>query len=357
MSDFRQINDTPLWNTAQVTGPLELAKAQRGGSTRFVRNEAVAREGPRSVTLRLAFREPFPVEVLFGFLAERAVPGVEEGDTQQYRRALSLPHGAGVVTVRDGGPGALRCSLQLDDLRDLALAVARVRQLFDLDSDPAAVTEVLAGDRVLGAAVASRPGLRIPGHVDGNELAVRAILGQQVSVSGARTMAGRLALAHGRALGTPVGTVEREFPTAAVIAGLPLSELRMPAARGRALIGVAEMLACGNLVLDPGADREAVSSQLLALPGIGPWTVAYVRMRALGDPDAFMPSDLGVRRALERMGLPSGERQALALAESWRPYRAYALQYLWAGLSETPVCRDHPPGHVQGARGRKERVK
>jgi AraC family transcriptional regulator, regulatory protein of adaptative response / DNA-3-methyladenine glycosylase II len=298
--------------------------------------------GPRTVTLRLGFTEPFPAEVLFGFLAQRAVPGVEEGDTQHYRRALSLPHGAGVATVREGGPGALRCTLQLDDLRDVMPAERRVRQLFDLDCDPAAVTEVLAGDPVLGAAVATRPGLRVPGHVDGNELAVRAILGQQVSVSGARTLAGRLALAHGRALRTPVGTVEREFPTAEVIAGLSVQELPMPGARARALIGMAEMLASGILVLDAGADRDAVSSQLLALPGIGPWTVAYVRMRALGDPDAFMPSDLGVRRALERLGLPSGERAVIALAESWRPYRAYALQYLWAGLSEAVLSQRSP---------------
>jgi AraC family transcriptional regulator of adaptative response / DNA-3-methyladenine glycosylase II len=131
-----------------------------------------------------------------------------------------------------------------------------------------------------------------------------------------------------------VGTVEREFPTAAAIAGLPVSELPMPRARGRALVGLAEALASGGLLLDRTADRDAVATQLLSLPGIGPWTVAYVRMRALGDPDAFMPSDLGVRRALERLDLPAGERQASALAESWRPYRAYALQYLWSTLGD-----------------------
>jgi len=327
----RQFNDT----IREVFADSPSAMRERAGRrASFVGSRAAAGGGPRSVTLRLAFREPFPLEVMFGFLAERAVPGVEEGDSGHYRRALSLPHGAGVVTVRDGGPGALRCSFQLDDLRDLTLAARRVRQLFDLDSDPAAVTDVLAGDRALGAAVAKRPGLRIPGHVDGNELAVRAVLGQQVSVAGARTLAGRLVRAHGRVLRAPVGTVLREFPTAEVIAGLDVHELPMPGSRGRALIGLAEALSSGDLVLDPGADRDAVCDRLLALPGIGPWTVAYVRMRALGDPDAFMPSDLGVRRALERMGLPSGARPASLLAESWRPYRAYALQYLWAGLSD-----------------------
>jgi AraC family transcriptional regulator of adaptative response / DNA-3-methyladenine glycosylase II len=309
------------------------------------------------ISLRLPYLDPFPAEALFGFLADRAIPGVEEGDTEHYRRALSLQWGAGVATVSRDGPGALRCSLQLDDLRDLTLAVRRLRQLFDLDCDPDAVTEVLTGDRLLGAAVAARPGLRVPGHVDGNELAVRAVLGQQVSVSAARTLAGRLALLHGRALRAPVGTVLREFPTAGVIAGLDVGELPMPGARGRALISLAEMLADGNLVLDPCADRDAVSSRLLALPGIGPWTVAYVRMRALGDPDAFMSSDLGVRYGLQRLGLTGDEQEATALAESWRPYRAYALQYLWAASSGPPARSDREPQQLRRARGHKERVK
>jgi AraC family transcriptional regulator, regulatory protein of adaptative response / DNA-3-methyladenine glycosylase II len=309
------------------------------------------------ISLRLAYREPFPVDALFGFLAERAIPGVEEGDSEHYRRALSLQWGAGVATVSSDGPGALRCALQLDDRRDLTLAVRRLRQLFDLDCDPDAVTEVLTGDRLLGAAVAARPGLRVPGHVDGNELAVRAVLGQQVSVPAARTLAGRLALVHGRALRAPVGSVQREFPTAGVIAGLDVAELPMPGTRGRALISLAGMLANGGLVLDPGSDREAVSSRLLSLPGIGPWTVAYVRMRALGDPDAFMPSDLGVRHGLQRLGFTGGEREATVLADSWRPYRAYALQYLWAALSDPSARRDGEPQQLRRARGHKERVK
>jgi AraC family transcriptional regulator of adaptative response / DNA-3-methyladenine glycosylase II len=290
--------------------------------------------GPRSVTLRLAYRQPFGVGELFGFLATRAIPGVEEGSSESYSRVLTLPHGAGVVRVRDEGDGALRCSFALDDLRDLTLAVRRVRHMFDLDSDPASVADVLAGDDVLGPVVEARPGLRIPGHVDGNELAFRAVLGQQVSVAGARTLAGRLAAAHGRPLAVPIGTLAHEFPSPDVIAGLPAGELAMPAARAAALIRLAEVLASGVIALDPGSDRGEVAARLGALPGIGPWTVAYIAMRALGDPDAFMPSDLGVRRALEQLALPGGERQANALAERWRPYRAYALQYLWSSLAE-----------------------
>jgi AraC family transcriptional regulator of adaptative response / DNA-3-methyladenine glycosylase II len=346
----RQFNDT----LREIFGEPPRALRERarrsgggGGNTRrpLRRPAGVAAPGPHSVTLRLAYRQPFPVGVLFAFLADRAVPGVEEGDTQYYRRALSLPHGAGVTTVRDGGDGTLRCSLQLDDLRDLTSAVQRVKYLFDLDSDPAAVVEVLGADPVLGPAVTALPGLRIPGHVDGSELAVRAVLGQQVSVTGARTLAGRLALAHGRALDVAVGSVQREFPTADAIAGLCAADLPMPGARGCALVGLAEALASGRLALDGTVDRDEASSTLLSLPGIGPWTVAYVRMRALADPDAFMPSDLGVRHALERLGLPAGERQATALAESWRPYRAYALQYLWSTLSSDtrPGSSDQAP--------------
>jgi AraC family transcriptional regulator of adaptative response / DNA-3-methyladenine glycosylase II len=331
----RQFNDT----VREIFGEPPRAMRERarrtagGGHSRRPLGRATGMAGPHSVTLRLAYRQPFPVAVLLAFLADRAAPGVEEGDAEYYRRALSLPHGAGVTTVRDGGDGTLRCSLQLDDLRDLTSAVQRVKYLFDLDSDPAAVFELLGTDPVLGPAVAGLPGLRIPGHVDGSELAVRAVLGQQVSVTGARTLAGRLALAHGRALSVAVGSVQREFPTADAIAGLSTADLPMPRARGRALIGLAETLASGRLALDGTVDRDEASSTLLSLPGIGPWTVAYVRMRALADPDAFMPSDLGVRHALERLGLPTGERQATALAENWRPYRAYGLQYLWSSLS------------------------
>jgi AraC family transcriptional regulator of adaptative response / DNA-3-methyladenine glycosylase II len=221
----------------------------------------------------------------------------------------------------------------MEDLRDLTMAAKRLRFLFDLDADPAAVIEVLGGDPLLGPAVAALPGLRIPGHVDGDELIVRAVLGQQVSVAGARTLAGRLAATHGRPLPVPVGSVTRAFPTAAALAALSPSELPMPEGRARALLRITELLAIGAIVLDPGADRDEVSAKLLDVAGIGPWTVAYVRMRALGDPDAFPAGDLGVRRALERLGLPAGERSALALAERWRPYRAYALHYLWSGLT------------------------
>lgn len=326
----RQFNDTVRQVFAE--SPTEMrARAERGH-----RASGSAPGSALSVSLRLAYRSPFPVAELLSFLVVRAVPGVEEGGVDWYRRSLRLPRGGGVATLRWSGDGILRCHLQLDDLRDLTCAVRRLRRLFDLDADPAAVAEVLGGDRVLGPAVAARPGLRIPGHVDGSELALRAILGQQVSVAGARTIAGRLAAAYGEPLASPVGSVLTRFPAPDAIAALDPASLPMPASRARALLGLAGRLASGSIRLDPGADRDEVCDALLALPGIGPWTVAYVRMRALGDPDAFMPSDLGVRRALEHAGLDGDEQSATRIAESWRPYRAYALNYLWSGLVERP---------------------
>jgi AraC family transcriptional regulator of adaptative response / DNA-3-methyladenine glycosylase II len=175
------------------------------------------------------------------------------------------------------------------------------------------------------------PGLRTPGHVDGEELALRAILGQQVSVAGARTVAGRIAAEHGQKLPDAVGPLRYLFPSAAVIAELGPGQLPVPAGRAKALIRLASALASGEVVLDAGADWEGVAERLLGIDGIGPWTVAYIRMRALGDPDVFLSSDLGVRRALEALGLPGDQRSAASLAQAWRPWRSYALQYLWAG--------------------------
>jgi AraC family transcriptional regulator of adaptative response / DNA-3-methyladenine glycosylase II len=330
----RQFNDTvrSAFGEAPTTMRQRARRSAHRGQGAGISLNGHEVMAPAGVTLRLAYRRPFPSSPLFSFLAARAVPGVEEGGDTYYRRALTLPHGTGVATVSDGEDGALRCVLQLEDLRDLSMAAKRIRLLFDLDADPAAVVDVLGADSLLGPAVAAVPGLRIPGHVDGNELIVRAVIGQQVSVSGARTIAGRLSASYGRPLSCPVGAVTRAFPTADVLADLAPDDLPMPRARGAALIGVAQTLARGDIVLDPGADRDEVSARLLELPGIGPWTVAYVRMRALGDPDAFMAGDLGVRRALEALGLPGKERPAVELAERWRPYRAYALQYLWSGL-------------------------
>ena len=279
----------------------------------------------------LRFRPPLQAGALLEWLAARAVPGVEEVDGGAYRRSLRLPGAAGVVEVSLGGSAraTLRGELWLDDPRDAGAATARVRRLLDLDADPDAVTAVLGGDELLARLVAAAPGLRVPGAVDGAELAVRAVLGQQVSVAAARTAAGRLVSAYGERLERPRGGVLALFPSAATLGALDPASLPMPRPRAAALVGLCRALAAGDLHLDPEGDREAARRALLALPGIGPWTAGYIAMRALGDPDVFLVEDLGVRHGLARLGGPSDPGEAKALAAAWAPWRSYASQYLW----------------------------
>jgi AraC family transcriptional regulator, regulatory protein of adaptative response / DNA-3-methyladenine glycosylase II len=283
---------------------------------------------PGRVELRLAYREPCDVATTLGFLGLRAVPGVEEYDGATYRRSLSLAHGHAVVALTPAD-SHVRADLRLDDVRDLQTAVARCRRLLDLDADPVAINEILGADPVLGSIVRATPGLRSPGAVDGDEIAVRAVLGQQVSVKGARGTAARLVTRYGKPLTSPVGSITHLFPSSATLADVDPLELPMPRARGRAVVAVAEALASGVVSLDPGADRDEVEARMLELPGIGPWTTAYLRMRALNDPDTFLPTDLGVRRGLEALGVAGDPTTARTLAESWRPWRSYAVHHLW----------------------------
>ena len=304
------------------------AVAPRELRTRAARHGRPAESG--AVALRLPYRAPCDAAGLLAFLGTRAVPGVEELDGGIYRRSLRLPHGEGIVELAAGGPGHVAARFWLADLRDLAAATQRCRALLDLDADPHSVLDALGGDPLIGAHVRAAPGRRIPGHVDGAELAVRAVLGQQVSVAGAATLAGRLTARYGEPLRRPLGTLTHLFPAAEALAGADPADLPMPHARRRALLGLCTAMSRGDLSLDPGADRDEALGWLRALPGIGPWTAAFVAMRALRDPDAFLPSDLGVRRALERLGEDGRPPAAERLAERWRPYRAYALAHLWA---------------------------
>ncbi|HQR28312.1 MAG TPA: AlkA N-terminal domain-containing protein, partial [Nocardioides sp.] len=287
------------------------------------------------VPMRLAVRTPFAGRALLDFLAARAVAGVEAAGPDWYARTLDLPHGHGLVRLHlaevqiTGETAFVHATFTLADLRDTAAAVERVRRLLDADCDPVAVTESFRADPALGPLARKHPGLRVPGHVDGNELAVRAVLGQQVSVAGARTLAERLAGAHGVQLdGAPDG-LRLVFPDVTTLAALDPTTLPMPRSRGRALVALAGALAEGRVRLDRGADRHEVRRALLALPGIGPWTADYVALRALGHPDVFLPTDVGVRTALARLG------EAPAAAERWRPWRSYALLHLWHSLKET----------------------
>lgn len=327
--------------TAPSTAQRGPGPTARSSSSQSIPSAFAERDGgPLPLTVRLAYRDPLDWGRLLGFLGTRAVPGVEEVVGERYRRTLRLPHGHGVVSLAPAN-GHVECRLRLADLRDLTAAVQRCRRLLDLDADPAAPAEHLGGDPLLAPLVRAAPGLRVPGTVDGAELAVRAVLGQQISVRGARTAAARLTQALGEPLPAPDGGLTHLFPTPAAIAAAGPDALpRGPERRRQTLQGLTRLLAEGELAIDPGSDREALREGLLALPGIGPWTAEYIAMRALCDPDAFLPTDLGVRRALELLGssnpaLRDGcpPREAARLAERWRPWRAYALVHLWGVLS------------------------
>jgi AraC family transcriptional regulator of adaptative response / DNA-3-methyladenine glycosylase II len=326
----RQFNATVREVFATTPGELR-ARALRTGRA----------DAGGGLSLRLPYRAPLDADGLLAFLELRAVPGLEEVHAGVYRRSMRLPHGAGTVELRPLD-GHVHATYRLDDLRDLAAAMQRSRALLDLDSDPQSVLEVLGEDPLLGALVRATPGRRVAGHVDPHELAIRAVLGQQVSVRGARTLAARLLVSCGEPLRRPLGTVTHAFPTAQALAEIDPEQLAMPRARRRALLALADALARGGLALDVGADRAQARSRLSALPGIGPWTSEYIAMRALRDPDAFLASDLGVRHALQRLGRDGRPATAARLAEGWRPYRAYAVAHLWASLDPATHAQHAP---------------
>jgi AraC family transcriptional regulator of adaptative response / DNA-3-methyladenine glycosylase II len=341
---------------------------------------ALAAASTGVLRLRLAFRPPIDSSRMLRYLAARAVPGVEVASPGEYKRTISLPNGCGLLSLRPV-PGAswVDCSLALSDLRDLTAAVQRCRRLLDLDADPCAISAFFAQDPVIGPLAAACPGRRALGAVDGNEIAIRAVLGQQVTLAAARRLAaglvarcgpgvpasldeagfgdreaagapgaaagepGAAAGAPGAAAGEPgAGGLTRVFPDAATIAGLDPATLPMPLARGRALVTLASALAAGDISLDPGADWEEVGARLLAVAGIGPWTAGYIRMRALSDPDVFLPGDAGLVRALRQLAAAGpaangGPLTGSLAAERWRPWRSYATHHLWAALESAPA--------------------
>ncbi|MFJ9931311.1 AlkA N-terminal domain-containing protein [Streptomyces misionensis] len=284
---------------------------------------------PGTLSLRLPFRAPLNPSNLFGHLAATAVPGVEEWRDGAYRRTLRLPYGHGIVALAPR-PDHIACRLTLSDLRDLPVAISRCRWLLDLDADPVAVDDRLRTDPLLAPLVDEGPGRRVPRTVDEAEFAVRAVLGQQVSTAAARTHAARLVTSHGKPLDDPEGGLTHLFPSPEALAAVDPETLAMPRTRRTTFTTLVRQLADGTLHLGVESDWAEARARLLDLPGFGPWTVDVIAMRALGDPDAFLPTDLGIRRAAGALGLPSTPAALTARAEAWRPWRAYAVQYLWA---------------------------
>ncbi len=326
-ASIRQFNDT-VRAVFDVT-PSDL-RARRSGRP--------VDAAPGGLLVRLPFRRPLCPDNLFGHLAATAVPGVEEvvGDT--YRRTLRLANGPGVVALTPI-PDHIACRVELADIADLTTAITRCRRLLDLDADPEAVDHVLADDPILAPLVAKAPGRRVPRTVDGAEFAVRSVLGQQVSTAAARTTTAALVSAHGDPVDDPTGGLTHLFPMPEQLVDATPA---LPAARRRTLAALTDALVSGRLDLGPGADRDRSRAVLGALPGVGPWTLEMVAMRALGDPDAFCGGDLGVRRGAGLLGLPSTPATLSVRAEAWRPWRAYAVQHLWAA-TDHPVNRWPPP--------------
>ncbi|WP_308010426.1 AlkA N-terminal domain-containing protein [Blastococcus sp. LR1] len=325
-ASIRQFNDTVREVFAST--PTELRRTRRrSGET-----------NPGWLTLRLAGRPPYAAEEVLLFLGAHAVAGLEEWDGTTFSRVLDLPHGPAVVRLSPAADGTgVTARLRLTELRDLGAAVSRCRRMLDLDADPVAVDSVLGADPALTALVAAAPGRRVPASPDADELAIRAVLGQQVSVAGARTLTARL-LTAGTPLPEPVGTLTHAFPRAEALADADLTAVGLTGARRRTVHALAAALADGTVALGPGADRAEAERALRAVPGIGPWTAALVGLRGLADPDVWLPGDLALRKSLAALG--SSDTDA---ATRWRPWSSYAVLHLWALAVPSLFTRPVPP--------------
>jgi AraC family transcriptional regulator of adaptative response / DNA-3-methyladenine glycosylase II len=338
-ASVRQFNDT----IREVFGmpPLELRARRRGLSA-----HREASPGPGSpahaaltaIDLVLPHRGPLDADGLFAWMSARAVAGAETATTSSFARTLRLPHGPAWFELRLDDGGRVRLRARLAHLADLSTLVTRARRLFDLDADPIAVDEALSGHPELAPLVAGLPGIRVPGAADPHEMLIRAMVGQQITVAAARTALTALTAALGDDVPELDGTgATKLFPTMAAIAERGHEVLRGPAARIRALTGVAAALADGTLSLTPGDDGADQRRALLEMPGIGPWTADYVRMRVIGDPDVFLPGDVAVRTGAAAAGLPSDARALTAWAARTAPWRSYLTAHLWRAVPPKPV--------------------
>jgi len=282
-------------------------------------------------SLLLRYQPPYDWPSMLDFLRQRAIAGVEVADESSYSRTFDLDGIQGTVTVRPGEGHALRASIRVAKLSALPRIIARLRRVFDLAADPLAIAAHLATDPALAPLVARRPGLRVPGAWDGFELAIRAVLGQQITVRGAVQIAARLVAAHGTKLAAPEQALTHVFPQPRALATADLVSLGMPRSRALALSAVAAAMMADPYLLDDNCSLEQAVQRLRAIRGVGEWTAQYIALRQLREPDAFPAADVGLLRALvdDRGRRPVAE-ELRARSERWRPWRAYAAQHLWA---------------------------
>jgi AraC family transcriptional regulator of adaptative response / DNA-3-methyladenine glycosylase II len=326
----------PLSDVAHAAGFSSIRRFNWSLKTAFgrtptdLRRIAAPERNGAACRLTLAYRSPLAADHLFSYLARRATPGVEEVTGTTYRRTVRVGKAAGTIELKLDRD-AIRLAADIDSVEALAAIVRRARHMLDLDADPEAISVHLGKDRALGPQLRRTPGMRVPGAFDGFELAVRAVLGQQVSVAAATTLAGRLATRFGEPVAEPTGSLTHHFPSPDELAGAALGAIGLPARRAATIRSLARAVAEGAIVLDGTADLKETEAALLAIPGFGPWTVSYIAMRALRDPDAFPATDLGIKHALERLQISTDEQRQ----ERWSPWRAYATMYLWSSLATT----------------------
>jgi len=297
-----------------------------------------------SIEVQLAYRPPYDWDAILSFLGARAIPGVEVVSDGRYARTIAIGGSRGLLTVEPGKSNRLKATVRFPDLRNLPAIIARIRRVFDLAADPVAIATHLGRDPRLAPFVAAKPGLRVPGAWDGFELAVRAILGQQITVPAARNLAGVLVQHYGEKIDDSVAAqlgLTHVFPTPRQLAARDLAALRMPRARRSAISSLAATALADPLIFGARKSLEDAIAQLRALPGIGEWTAQYIAMRELREPDAFPAADIGLLRAMRgEDGARPTPSQLLARAEQWRPWRAYAAIHLWASDSNTVSVTD-----------------
>jgi AraC family transcriptional regulator of adaptative response / DNA-3-methyladenine glycosylase II len=322
---FQQLYDRPPAKLRRLGGPDETAS----------HGEAVR--------LSLPYKAPYDWDAILGFLALRAIPGVERVTDHRYERSLAIGESVGLIRVEhDAARSRLGVTVRFPKISALPAIIARVRRVFDLAADPVAIGDHLAQDPALAPLVAARPGLRVPGAWDGFELAIRAILGQQITVVAARGLAAKLVAAHGEALPAELASegLSHVFPTPQRLIGADFAALGMPRARAAALTAMTEAAAADPLIFGPRRGLAEAIAALKALPGIGEWTAQYIAMRELREPDAFPAADVGLMRALaDASGRRPSPAELTARAEAWRPWRAYAALHLWS--SEGQAAQDH----------------